>query len=446
MYESDLKHPDQSLEDKLYKLYGLNREKTIDLSFRPPYLNLLEKFGNPHLHLPPVIHVAGTNGKGSSIAIMRSVLEEMCLRVHAYTSPHLIKFNERIVLAGSPIGDAALEALVDEAMRLNDGGEVTFFEVTTAMAFAAFSRAEADVVLLETGLGGRLDCTNVVEAPVATLITTISKDHMEYLGDDLPDIAGEKAGIMKAGAPCVVAPQTVEAIDAGVLDVFEERSAEVGSDLVLHGRDWSVEEGDAGFRFVIEEQIFDLPLPALLGAHQVRNAGGVMGVLYSLRERFGWDVEAIDRGLRSVRWGGRLERVEGGTLVDMAGENSEIWYDGGHNDSAGAALAAVAQMWAAQDGKPLYLVVGMKADKAPDDFLMPLMPHCAGLSVVPLYGIGGCLDESGVQAVLQEHADVGFSSYDSVAEAVCALSECHSEHGKRILICGSLYLASQSHV
>jgi dihydrofolate synthase/folylpolyglutamate synthase len=442
MYESDLKHPDQTLEEKLFQLYALNREKTIDLSFRPPYLNLLEKFGNPHLHLPPVIHVAGTNGKGSSIAIMRSILEAMGLKVHAYTSPHLIRFNERIVLAGAPIDDAVLEALIDEAMALNDGGEVTFFEVTSAMAFAAFSRVDADVVLLETGLGGRLDCTNVVEAPVATLITPISMDHTEYLGDDLVSIAGEKAGIIKAGAPCVIAGQTDEGLNAGVLSVFEARADDLGSGLSMCGRDWSVEELDEGIRFSIDGQVFDFPKPALPGAHQVRNAAGALAVLYGLRDRFGWDVEAIAKGLEHVRWGGRLERVTESALLEGLDGETELWYDGGHNDSAGAVLAVQAREWATADNRALHLIVAMKGDKRPDDFLAPLLPHCSSLRLVALQGVGSCVERGDFEALLQGYPVLDFSCHDSVADAL----DCHDEQASRILICGSLYLAAQIHV
>jgi len=207
MYQSDVQHPSEQLAQKLFKLYTLNRDKKIDLSFRPPYLDLLEKFGNPHLELPPVIHVTGTNGKGSIIAVMRSILETAGYNVHTYTSPHLIRFNERIVLSGKPIEDEPLEALIDEALELNGDGDLTFFEITTAIAFAAFARNPADICLLEVGMGGRLDCTNVIKAPLATIISPIGIDHAEHLGDTIEKIAAEKAGIMKTGAPCVIAPQ-----------------------------------------------------------------------------------------------------------------------------------------------------------------------------------------------------------------------------------------------
>ncbi len=439
MYEGDLKHSDQSLEDKLFKLYRLNREKTIDLSFRPPYLDLLEKFGNPHLHLPPVIHVAGTNGKGSSIALLRGVLEEAGFRVHAYTSPHLLHFNERIVLAGVPIGDADLEALIDEALALNDGGAVTFFEVTTAMAFAAFSRIEADVVLLETGLGGRLDCTNVVPSPIATLITAISCDHVEYLGNSLPEIAGEKAGIIKARSPCVIAPQTPEALDAGVMDVFEGRAEVCAAPLYEHGRDWRVEFCDGGFRLLFEGQAFVFPRPALLGAHQVCNAGGALAVLYVLRDRFGWDVDVISRALGAVAWSGRLEHIQGGRVFDMLAPDCTLWYDGGHNESAGAALAAQMEIWQVDEMRPLHLIVGMKGDKRPDDFLAPLLPFCTRLSLVDLDGVGGCVREQDLGTVLTAYPALPFSHHVSVRDAL----ECHNDRGQRILICGSLYLAAQ---
>ena len=283
MQAADARHANPRLAAKLQSLYGLRGSPltgidAIDLSIRPPFYELLRRLGDPHKHLPPTIHVAGTNGKGSTIAFMRAILEAAGYRVHVYTSPHLVRFNERIVLAGREIADDLLEALLDEAIAVNGDLAQTFFEIKTAMAFAAFARQPADILLLEVGMGGRLDSTNVIENPAVTVITPIGLDHQEFLGPDVAAIAGEKAGIMKPGVPCVVVSQDDPATEA----VFTERAAALGAPLLRAGREWRTEAVADGFNFHFAGRTIALPPPALAGAHQVANAGTAIASLQCL--------------------------------------------------------------------------------------------------------------------------------------------------------------------
>ena len=395
MYQSDLKHPTQTLEDKLQQLYTLNRNKKIDLSFRPPYLKLLEAFGNPHLNLPPVIHVAGTNGKGSIIAMLRACLEEAGYKVHAYTSPHLVRFNERIVLAGQEIEDNPLETLIDEALKLNDGGDLTFFEITTAMAFAAFARSPADICLLEVGMGGRLDCTNVIENPLLTIINAIGMDHSEHLGNTLIKIAGEKAGIMKQSIPCVVGHQPHEE----VISVFEDKSAALNAP--LHPAEQTHKT-------------------ALSGLHQKHNAAAALKALELIKDQFPVTPEQIETGLQNVDWPARLQELSPG-----------IFLDGGHNEDAGQALAKQAALWK-KDGKPLSVILGMMQGKDAKSFLGPLLPLIDHLCVVNI--------EDEPQSQSAEDLLKIFPHATARSNYREALKQTKKAQG-RTLICGSLYLA-----
>ncbi len=431
MYAADARHDRPSLQDKLQHLYTLRSGPSIDLTIRPDYYELLSRLGNPHNKLPPVIHVAGTNGKGSTIATMRAILEAAGYLVHVYTSPHLHRFNERIVLAGEEIGDDALEKLLDEVTGLADGLKLTFFEITTALCFAAFARTLADVVLLETGLGGRLDCTNVIGKPAATVITAIGFDHMEFLGDTLVKIASEKAGIMKEGVPCVISPQTDPTVDA----VFANRASELQCPLVRGGLEWISKRQEGRMIFAIDGKGMTLPLPSLAGPHQISNAGTALACLKTLPD-FAISEEAVAEGLRHIHWPGRLQR-----LADPA-PGWELWVDGAHNENGAQALAAQLMQWRAQDGKQAYLVLGIMQRKDAVAFLRPLIPHVTGIIGVPIAGeplahtpetLAQVLGEAGLDAP-PFAADVR----EAVQEVVKAGSE------GRILVAGSLYLAGQS--
>lgn len=309
--------------------------------------------------------MAGTNGKGSTIAFMRSSLEHGGYKVHTYTSPHLIRFNERIVLVGAPIEDEALEALIDEALTLNDGHNLTFFEITTAIAFKAFSQNPADILLLEVGMGGRLDCTNVIENPLATIITAIGLDHQEHLGDTYAHIAAEKAGIMRPGVPCIIAPQTQEGIEGGVISTFENTATKIECPLI----------------FCDEKRPLPGPL-GLKGPHQKLNALTALTTLQTIERSFPLSPQAIEKGLQNTSWPARLQKLPA-EKFDLD-ENWEIWLDGGHNENAASALVKQAAQWQEQDGRPLYIIAAMLDHKDPANFIRPLEPFVKKLYVTTL--------------------------------------------------------------
>lgn len=395
---------------------------------------LLAALGHPERRLPPTVHVAGTNGKGSTVAFLRAMAEAAEHRVHVYTSPHLVRFNERIRLAGSLIGDDELADILEEVEAANDGHPITFFEVTTAAAFLAFSRVPADLLILEVGLGGRLDATNVIDAPVVSLLTRISLDHTQFLGPTLRDIAGEKAGIIKPGHPVIAGPQA----DTVANEVFVERAAALSAPLFLHGRDWSVAATDTGFRFQDATRILDLPPPGLMGTHQVDNAGLAIAATAHLPFPIGED--AIRRGLVAVEWPARLQCLTRGPLPDLLPPGWELFLDGGHNDSAGEVLARQLARWNA-DGRPLDMVFGMLGSKRPLDFLTPLAPHVRRLRAVAIPGEPNSVTAEDAAAFARA-AGMDAATSPDVGAAVADLTALAGQGGAaRILICGSLYLA-----
>jgi dihydrofolate synthase/folylpolyglutamate synthase len=397
--------------------------KVIDLSLDRMW-RLLDRLGNPQDRLPPVIHIAGTNGKGSALAYMRAGLQGAGLKVHAYTSPHLARFHERIWLAGAHIPEAALADLLAECEAANGGAPVTFFEITTAAALLAYARTPADWCILEVGLGGRLDATNVVARPALTVITPVSIDHQQYLGETLPEIAGEKAGIIKRGVPCVVGPQE----DAG-LAVIEAVAGRLGAPLSVQGRDWQAWEEHGRMAFQDQHGLLDLPMPVLIGAHQVQNAGAALA---GLRIIGTGDPEAAVTG---AVWPARLQRLRQGPLVELA-RPCEVWLDGGHNPAAGHALAeAVTRL---QPARPLHLVCGMLNTKDVRGFLAPLAARAVSLQAVSIPGEKNTLPAS---ETLAAALDTGHAAREaaSVEDAVRAVAS--AAPGARILVCGSLYLA-----
>lgn len=404
--------------------------KVIDLSL-DRVLALLDKLGRPQDRLPPVIHVAGTNGKGSTVATLRALYEAAGLRVHVYTSPHLVRFAERIRIAGALPEDDALLALLEEVEQVNGSEPITFFEVTTAAAFLAFARVPADLVILETGLGGRLDATNVVARPALTIITPIAMDHESFLGDSLAAIAAEKAGIMKAGVPCVVACQLPEA-DA----VLAARAVELAVPLIQENRDFTVEAGLGG-HLLFGDII--LPAPALAGSFQYRNAG----LALAAAERLAADgvlprltPEILARGLVSVSWPARLQRLTSGPLVDMLPPGWELWLDGGHNPHAAAAIAAYAEGWR---DRPLLAVFGMLANKDVDGYFAPLAARFTALRAVAIPGEANTMSAGDAATAATRHGCMDARPVDNVA---VALTELVTHSGPaRVLICGSLYLA-----
>ena len=413
----------------LQRLLGLH-PRLIDLSL-DRVQRLLAALGEPQEHLPPAIHVAGTNGKGSTIAFLRACLEAGGYRVHAFTKPHLLRFNERIRLAGALIGEDELASLLEECERANGGAPITYFEITTAAAFLAFARHPAELLLLETGLGGRFDATNVIARPAVTAITPISLDHQHFLGDTLAAIAGEKAGILKAGRPAVLAPQP-EAAES----VLEARAQALGAPLFRAGREWRVAATETGLRYAGQRwKTLDLPPPGLVGPHQYVNAGTALACLDRL-EGVAIAEAALAQGLAAVEWPARLQRLAAGRLAALLPKGAELWLDGAHNEGGGAALAAMARQWR---DLPLHLVFGMLASHDARAFLAPLAPMIASLSAIAIPGEAGSLS---AEAAAEAARALGIAAAPcaGIAEAVARAA---GGGPARVLICGSLYLAGR---
>lgn len=416
--------------DRLLSLHP----KRIDLSL-DRIGRLLVDLGGPNRKLPPVIHVAGTNGKGSTTAFLRACLEAAGKRVHVYTSPHLVRFNERIRLAGTLIDDATLIDVLERCETANAGAEITFFEITTAAAMLAFAERPAELVLLETGLGGRHDTTNVVDRPAMTAITRISMDHMDFLGNSLAKIAAEKAGILKPGVTAILAPQrSAEAVQA-----IRARAGEIDAPLLVHGVDWDFRADAEGVTLNTGRGEKRLPLPNLAGAHQIENAMTAAMCLDRLDRLDGPAVPdaALAQGLTSARWPARLQRLTGGPMVDAIPKGWELWLDGGHNDSAGEVLAG----WlAGLDGRPAHLIVGILSTKDPRDLLRPLAPHAASLHAIAIPGEAASLDADTLARAARDAGIVKVAISASVQDAIDAVVLAETQPS-RILIGGSLYLA-----
>ena len=400
--------------------------KIIDLTL-DRMVRLLDALGNPEKHLPSVIHLAGTNGKGSTQAMIRAGMEADGDRVHAYTSPHLARFHERIRLAGELISEEALTEILDECVDANDGITITYFEITTCAALLAFSRVAAEYTLLETGLGGRLDATNMVEVPRLCVITPISIDHTQYLGETIEEIAAEKAGILKRGVYCVVGPQ-----EDAALEVIERQAAKVGASLLVHGQHWHVWEENGRLVYQDENGLLDLPLPNLIGAHQVQNAGAAIAALRAL----GKNEAACEAAITTAKWPARLQRLRQGPLVQAAGQ-AELWLDGGHNPAAGKALVEALQRL---PDRPTYLICGMLNTKDITGYLAPLAEISQGLYGVSIEGEAATLKASETVAAARS---VGMQSQESSSVADAVNSIVAEDPTARILICGSLYLAGR---
>ncbi|AVO37263.1 bifunctional folylpolyglutamate synthase/dihydrofolate synthase [Pukyongiella litopenaei] len=398
--------------------------KVIDLTLDRVW-RLLDALGNPQDRLPPVIHVAGTNGKGSTLAMIRAGIEGAGKTAHAYTSPHLVRFHERIRIAGTLISEPDLAALLDECYAANGGEAITYFEITTCAALLGFARHAADFTLLEVGLGGRLDATNVIARPALTIITPVSIDHQQFLGDTIGSIAAEKAGILKRGVPCVVGPQP----DAA-LDVIEAAASRIGAPLLVHGQHWHVQEEHGRLVYQDETGLRDLPLPNLPGAHQLANAGAALAAL----RHAGLGDAALEAAVTQARWPARMQRLRHGTLADLA-PDAEIWLDGGHNPAAGQVLA---DHLSTLPARPTHLVCGMLDTKDIGGYLRPLAARAASLTAVSIPGETATLPAAATAAAARD-AGLLATTAGSVREAVASIAA--QTPGARILICGSLYLA-----
>lgn len=427
-----------SVDAILARLTSLHPKK-IDLSLDRMW-RILDALGHPERRLPPVIHVAGTNGKGSTIAFMRAMLEAAGLRTHVYTSPHLVRINERFRIGsaggGRLVGDDELADVFAECERRNGDAPITVFEITTAAGMLLFARHPADVLLLEVGLGGRLDATNVVERPIASVITPVSRDHVEFLGDSLGLIATEKAGILKRGVPGIVAPQPDEAMES-----IERVARTVRAPLRIAGEHWAVSEEHGRLVYQDDDGLLDLPAPRLAGHHQFDNAGLAIATLRC------WGlgripIAAYEAGLTAADWPARLQRLAPGPLTAAAPAGAEVWLDGGHNAAAGRIIAAALGELEERVSRPLVLIVGMLANKDADGFLA----HFAGLARHVLAVPIGEPERSHAASVIADTArrtGIAADACPSVAAALRHVATLDIEPPPRIVITGSLYLAGE---
>ncbi|MEM9630504.1 MAG: folylpolyglutamate synthase/dihydrofolate synthase family protein [Pseudomonadota bacterium] len=413
--------------------------KEIDLSLGRMH-RLLAALGNPEKRLPPVIHVAGTNGKGSVTATMRAILEASGKRCHVYTSPHLVSFNERIRLGedGKFVSDPALYDALYRCEEANGGEEITFFEITTAAALLLFAEHPADVLLLEVGLGGRLDATNVIDEPIATVITPVSMDHEKFLGDDLTEIAAEKAGIIKQGVPVVCAAQETTALPEIVRQAARKRAR-----LWVSGQEFIAQADQGRMIFQDEEQLIDLPLPVLGGGHQFANAGLAIAALKAAGLLPAEEV--IAQGLRSVNWPGRLQPITHGRLLELCPEGAEVWVDGGHNPGAGVSVAQFMGEQEERNPCPLYLISGMLTTKDPVGFFRPFHGLVRHVGTVPISSTMTARSPEDL-ADLARCAGLEATPFQSLDAALADVAACAAKDGEppRILICGSLYLAGEA--
>jgi len=402
--------------------------KPIDLGLER-VKELLNRLGNPENKLPPVVHVAGTNGKGSTMAYLRAILEAAGYKVHAYTSPHLVEFNERIVLAGEQIEDGYLNEILEECKSASKGVKITFFEGTTIAAILAFSRTPADIILLETGMGGRLDATNVFDKPALTIITPIAMDHMEFLGNSVDKIAFEKASIMKGSVNCVVSRQ-----EELVIQVINGVAEKKGVKTFSYGREWNIEKDSPdGLKFIFGDKEMNIPKPSLEGEHQLINVGSAIASAMLL-DGFTVSEKNIKDGITLAKWPGRLQKIN----HTLTPDGSEIWVDGGHNDQAAVAISNKAKEW---DDKPLYLIIGMMERKDCKGFLSNFCGIIKACYAIDILEEDGSMRKEDIINISQ---NIGIKSYGSenLDEAIKHIVS-KEKNDFRIIICGSLYLVGR---
>jgi dihydrofolate synthase/folylpolyglutamate synthase len=427
--------PIDAIVTRLLTLHPKLIDLTLDRMWR-----ILARLDHPERRLPPVIHVAGTNGKGSTIAFMRAMLEAAGQRAHVYTSPHLVRFNERFRLGaqggGRLVSDDELSDVLAEVERVNAGEPITVFEITTAAGLLLFSRHPADVLLLEVGLGGRLDATNVIDTPLATVITPIALDHAEYLGNSIEKIAAEKAGIIKREVPVIVGPQPREA-----LAVIERQAARLAAPLRVAGEHWTANEERGRLVYQDEAGLFDLPAPKLYGRHQFENAGRAVAALRAI-PALKLPVRAFEQGIVNAEWPARMQRLSQGPLVSLAPPGSELWLDGGHNPEGGRVIAAAIADLEERVSRPLVLVVGMLSSKDCEGFLRNFAGLARRVVAVPIPNQKSSLPPDAI-ADAARAVGISAATRDTIEAALDAIKRLELDPPPRILITGSLYLAGE---
>lgn len=426
-------HKTDRILERLLELHP----KKIDLSLGR-IETLLAALGDPQKKLPPVLHIGGTNGKGSVAAIARAVLEAAGHRVHVYTSPHLVRFNERIRLAGLLVGDDQLAELLEECERANDGRPITFFEITTAAAFLGFQRVPADACIVEVGLGGRLDATNVIPDPLVSGISPVHLDHQAFLGNRLADIAAEKAGIIKAGVPVVVSRQPA-AVERVIRDVAKRLRAPIRS----CPADWRVRPGKLEQEFIFEDRMAKilLPRPHLAGEHQLLNAGQAVAMLRA-QSSLKVTEAALRAGLDWARWPARLQMIESGPLSELLPDGGELWLDGGHNRAAGKVLQRYFRNIESEE-TPLYLVTGMMSGKDASGFLKNFAGLARAVYAVPVPGEEGAMPAADVAAAASAAGLQGKLARDVPSALQAIANASRAGNPPVVLVTGSLYLAGE---
>jgi len=420
---------------KILKRLELLHPKKIDLSLKRLII-LLKKLDNPHLKLSPVIHVAGTNGKGSVTSFLRAIFEFSSYKVHTYTSPHLINFNERIRINSKLIKNHHLSALLEECEYYNKGDEITFFEITTAAAFLAFSRIESDVILLETGLGGRFDATNVVENKICSVITPISMDHMNFLGSTIERIATEKLGILKNSKQIVLSKQFPV-----VRKLARVEAKRMKIKLFEEGFDWKIREKDfmkKNFSMYFEQTNYNFNFPKLFGEHQIDNASTAIATVLSLRKR-NILKKNINQGILSADWPARMQNLKNGNLSSYMGQNFEIWLDGGHNLEASNIIKKIIEKWKKEN---VFLVIGMMIGKDPHSFIKKLIKNLSAIFLLPIPD-HQYIRPYEIKKIIETEINSTISIQCSldIKEVLKTIKETYSS-GK-LVICGSLYLAGE---
>ena len=426
----------------LLEQLGRLHPKLIDLSLGR-IERLLQSLGNPHKHLPPVIHIAGTNGKGSVLTFLKACLQAAGLKVHAYTSPHLVRFHERIVVAGSEIPEPALVDVLTRCREANAGEPITFFEITNAAAFLAFAETKADVALVEVGLGGRFDSTNVLDSPALTIITPIGMDHTDYLGETLAEIASAKAGIIKRQTRVVVAEQEPDA-----LRVIEKSAIQAQAPMTLAGRDFSVHEEHGRMIYEDGHGLLDLPKPALLGHHQMENAALAIATLRAREtpKHLAVDERHIAKGIADAKWPARMQRLTHGPLVDSLPPGADLWLDAAHNEHGARAVAETLAELNERGPRPLYMICGLLQNRDATAYFSAFSGLARRVFCIPVQNHAshtpGTLFDAATKAGLNARpAPTIEDAMDYIGESV--LLECSDSEPPRILICGSLYLAGE---